>query len=277
MNLKPLIFLLLMSLAASASAQTRIVCEPQNKNGDARADIWPEPYLLKSKLCFDIGVKSGSACVANGGSTSWLTEAVIVSIDGVSQGRDDTWFRVESPSITKTQISYEIEWTRDGKNWQPMRVVRIDRLSGQAASMWITSHGSDSYQCHTERGKLAARADTTIRYAAPTRNTEVAALRGKWIDCLKRASRRLDDGITPANDVGRGLLVECTDAEDKLDAILLAPAVKSGMSPKDLDDIRASAHEQIINSGLLTNIVLGVRASKSDRPGAVHPASAAHR
>ncbi|SOE98076.1 hypothetical protein SAMN05446635_6034 [Burkholderia sp. OK233] len=154
MNLKPLFFLVLVSLAASASAQPRIVCEPENKSGNTTADIWPEPYLLQNKHCFDIGVKSGSACVTNGGSTSWLTEAVIVSIDGVSQGRDDTWFRVGHPSISSAQISYRIEWKRDGKNWQPMQVVNIDRLSRQAASMWITSNGSDAYQCHTERRKI---------------------------------------------------------------------------------------------------------------------------
>lgn len=154
MNLKALLFLVLVSLVVSASAQTRIVCEPENKSGNTTADIWPKPYLLKNKLCFDIGMESGSACVTNGESTSWLTKAVIVSIDGVSQGRDNTWFRVVQPSISSARISYKIEWTRDGKNWKPMQIVDLDRLSGQAASMWLTSRGRDVYQCHTERGKI---------------------------------------------------------------------------------------------------------------------------
>jgi hypothetical protein len=64
---------------------------------------------------FQNGFAEHKACVANGGNTSWLTKAVIVDIDGESQGRDDTWFRVVHPTITSERIAYKMEWTRDGK------------------------------------------------------------------------------------------------------------------------------------------------------------------
>lgn len=154
MDLKFLIFYLLTCMTVAASAQSRIVCEPQDKDGKTVAYIWPEPYLSNDELCFDIKVDDGKACVANGGNTSWLTRAVIVDIDGQSQGRDDTWFRVIHPTITSERIEYKIEWTRDGKTWGLMQNVSIDRLSGQAVSWWLTMHGGDSYQCHTESRKI---------------------------------------------------------------------------------------------------------------------------
>lgn len=91
---------LMFSLPAGATTNHLIVCEPANKNHQSATGIWPAPYLLQSKLCFNMKAQSGSTCVKNGLTTTWFSEAGIVSIDGESQGRDDTWFRVVKPVIT---------------------------------------------------------------------------------------------------------------------------------------------------------------------------------
>lgn len=139
-----------------AHAQSRIVCEPDKNAGQPITSIWPAPYLSeKGALCFD--VKSwpeyaGQNCVTNGGRISWKG-LVIVNVDGESQGRDSTSFRVVSPVVNNERLEYTIEWSRDSV-WQPMQRIRINRLSGEAVSYFITMHGGDPYQCHLEKRKL---------------------------------------------------------------------------------------------------------------------------
>ena len=137
-------------------AQSRIVCEQTSKAGEQIASIWPSPYLSeKGALCFDVKgwpEYSGQNCVTNGGRISW-TGLVIVNVDGESQGRDSTSFRVVTPVVNNDLIEYVIEWSRNS-NWEPMQRVKINRLSGEAVSYFITMHGGEAYQCHLERRKL---------------------------------------------------------------------------------------------------------------------------
>ncbi|MFJ5387311.1 hypothetical protein [Pectobacterium sp. CHL-2024] len=154
MNRQYLLLSLLICLPALASEPSRIVCEPLNKNDQGATGIWPTPYLSQGKLCFDMRVDSGDSCVSNGKKTTWLTGAVIVEIDGIPQGRDDTWFRVVKPAITDKKIEYVIEGSRDKKNWGMVSNVSINRLSGQAVDWFIGEHGGNSYQCHLEGPKI---------------------------------------------------------------------------------------------------------------------------
>lgn len=150
------ILLLGMLLASIANAQERIVCETDPKGGNSINSIWPTPYLSpKGQLCFDVKgwpEYKGQNCVANDGQIKW-TGLVIVSMDGESQGRDLTQFRVVKPIVNSERLEYTIEWSR-GQPWLPMQNVKINRLSGQAVSYFVTMHGGDSYQCHLERRKL---------------------------------------------------------------------------------------------------------------------------
>lgn len=149
-----ILLLMLIGPLAAASGPTPIVCESQNPNDQSATGIWPSPYLSGDKLCFDIRVNSGSACVGNGKTTKWLSNAVIVDIDGVNQGRDDTWFRVKKPTIIAERIEYTLEATRDNQNWSTVSRVTINRLSGQAVDWFIGEHGGNSYQCHLEHRKI---------------------------------------------------------------------------------------------------------------------------
>ena len=139
-----------------AHAQSRIVCDAISQDANQIASIWPAPYLSdKGSLCFDVKSwpeYSGQNCVQNGGRIAW-TGLVIVNIDGESQGRDSTSFRVVKPVLNADLIEYTIEWSRDSK-WAPMQRVKINRLSGEAVSYFITMHGGDSYQCHLEKRSL---------------------------------------------------------------------------------------------------------------------------
>lgn len=145
---------LMFALPAGATTTHLIVCEPANKNDQSATGIWPAPYLSQSKLCFNMKAQSGSTCVKNGLTTTWFSEAVIVSIDGESQGRDDTWFRVVKPVITDKEIEYTIEASRNRKNWGAMTHVSINRISGQAVDWLINEHGGTSYDCHLEGKKI---------------------------------------------------------------------------------------------------------------------------
>ena len=78
---------------------------------------------------------------------------VIVSMDGESQGRDSTRFRVNNAVVKEDHLEYVIEWSR-GVAWKPMQNVKINRLSGSAVSYFVTMHGGDLYQCHLERRKI---------------------------------------------------------------------------------------------------------------------------
>jgi hypothetical protein len=156
MNLKTIGCCVGLAVATLAHAQTRIVCINSATDGIEIASIWPSPYISeKGALCFDVEgwpQYSGQNCVVNGGHISW-TGVVIVAMDGESQGRDMTKFRIDRPVVAKDRIEYVIEWSRNG-DWLPMQNVKINRLSGEAVSWFITMHGGDSYQCHSERRKF---------------------------------------------------------------------------------------------------------------------------
>ena len=152
------IFGLLLALctADTAHAQSLIVCEPAARNGKAITSIWPTPVLSKTgNLCFDVRgwpEFSGRNCVRNGGHVAW-TGLVIVSMDGVSKGRDSTSFRVNSPVVNDQNVEYVIEWSRGG-HWLPMQHVAIDRLSGQAVSYFLSMTGGETYNCHLQHRQL---------------------------------------------------------------------------------------------------------------------------
>lgn len=131
-----------------------IACEPASKNDSSATGIWPVPYLTQNKLCFNMKAQAGDTCVKNGHTTTWFTEAVIVTVDGESMGRDDTWFRVARPTINEREIEYTIEASRDKKQWISMSRVSINRISGQAVDWLIREHGGTSYNCHLEGKKL---------------------------------------------------------------------------------------------------------------------------
>ncbi len=145
---------LLVSLPVIGSEPSLIVCKPQDPNNSSAIGLRPSPYLSKDKLCFDIRVDEGDECVGNEQSSSWLTKAVIVDIDGIPQGRDDTWFRVVRPTITDKKIEYEIEGSRDKKAWGLVSNVTINRLTGQGIDWLIGEHEGISYKCHTEGRKF---------------------------------------------------------------------------------------------------------------------------
>lgn len=151
---KSVLLAMLFCLPAVAAEPSMIVCEPENKNTSDATGIWPSPYISNGKLCFDLSADAGSTCVSNGKKTSWMTEAVIVNIDGVNRGRDDTWFRVVNPKIDEKRIEYTIEASRDKKSWGVVSRVDINRLSGLAVDWLIGEHGGITYQCHLESKKI---------------------------------------------------------------------------------------------------------------------------
>lgn len=154
MNCKFLSILTLICTSAIASGPSLIVCEPKDKSDQNATGIWPRPYLEEDKLCFDIRVDEGKACVGNARTTKWLSGAIIVNIDGKPQGRDDTWLRVVNPTISDKKIEYKIEGSRDDKHWGLVSDVSINRLSGEAVDWFIGEHGGTSYQCHLEGRKI---------------------------------------------------------------------------------------------------------------------------
>ncbi|CAK9884242.1 MAG: hypothetical protein XXXJIFNMEKO3_00624 [Candidatus Erwinia impunctatus] len=154
MKNKIFITILILSLPVAASATDLIVCDPVSKDNVTATGIWPAPYLSRGKLCFDMKTKSGNTCVTNGHISTWFSEGVIVSIDGESQGRDDTWFRVVKPVITNKEIEYTIEASRDNKYWGAISHVSINRVSGKAVDWFINEHGGTSYNCHLEGKKI---------------------------------------------------------------------------------------------------------------------------
>lgn len=146
--------LMLISLSAMASEPIPLVCKPQNPSDKWATGIWPSPYLSGDKVCFDISVDTGSSCVGNGKNTHWFSRAVIVDIDGVNQGRGETWFRVVNPTITEERIEYTIEATRDNKEWGAVSHVSINRLSGEAVDWFIGETGGTTYECHLEKKRI---------------------------------------------------------------------------------------------------------------------------
>ncbi len=144
-------------MAPAAFGQSRIVCTPTaGANVITTGSISPTPFIRHDgSLCFDVTSwpeYSGRNCVRDGGSIAW-TGLVIVDVDGESQGRDSTEFRVVKPVVRSERIAYRIEWRREG-DWRPMRDISINRLSGEAVSRSLTSHGSDTFQCRLEQRKL---------------------------------------------------------------------------------------------------------------------------
>ena len=155
-HMKPAILLALLALpiADVAAATQLIACEPASKNDRPATGIWPVPYLTQNKLCFNMKAQAGNTCVKNGLTTTWFTEAVIVTVDGESLGRDDTWFKVAKPTVNDKEIEYTIQASRNKKQWVTMSKVSINRISGQAVDWFIKEHGGTSYNCHLEGKKL---------------------------------------------------------------------------------------------------------------------------
>ena len=155
MGFKELLVFCLLATPAMAYAASPIVCENKHTENQITS-IWPTLYLADSgELCFDVKgwpEFSGKNCVANGKEIHW-TGMVIVSEDGDSQGRDSTNFRVLNPGINTELIEYTTEWSR-GKNWRPMQIVKINRLTGVAVSYFVTMHGGESYLCRLDRKAL---------------------------------------------------------------------------------------------------------------------------
>lgn len=143
-------------LSASIHAQSLIACEYDGKAGPQLTSIHPAPYLSESGLlCFDVRNWpnfSGQNCVTNGGRINW-SGMVIVYVDGESEGRDMTNFRVQKPTINNSTISYTVEWTRTDK-WEAMQRVEINRLTGRAVSWLIRIHGGETYQCRLEKRRI---------------------------------------------------------------------------------------------------------------------------
>lgn len=143
-------------LAGAALGQSPIVCTPEPGSGTPIASIWPAPYLSAGgSLCFDVKgwpEYSGQNCVNDGGRAAW-TGLVIVMVDGESEGRDSTRFRVNNAVVRNERLEYVIEWSRGGA-WKPMQHVKINRLTGQAVSHFVKSHGGDSYRCRLESRKI---------------------------------------------------------------------------------------------------------------------------
>ncbi|WP_215844995.1 hypothetical protein [Candidatus Pantoea bituminis] len=149
-----LLGLLALPLTHVVAATQLIVCEPASKNDRSATGIWPVPYLWQNKLCFNMKAQAGNTCVKNGLTAIWYSEAVIVSVDGESLERDDTWFRVARPTVNEREIEYKIEASRDKKDWIIMSKVTINLISGQAVDWLINEHGGTSYNCHLEGNKL---------------------------------------------------------------------------------------------------------------------------
>jgi len=159
MDFKPMKRAILLAVLAlpitDVVASTQLIaCEPASENDSSATGIWPVPYLKQNKLCFNMKAQAGNTCVKNGQTTTWFTEAVIVTVDGESMGRDDTWFRVARPTINEREIEYTIEASRDEKQWISVSKVSINRISGQAVDWLLREHGGTSYNCHFEGKKL---------------------------------------------------------------------------------------------------------------------------
>ena len=157
MNIRCVAFISIFTLlSGQVHSQSLIVCRSSTKGSTVVNPIWPAPYLAQNgALCFDVTgwpEYSGHNCVTDGGHAAW-TGTIIVSMDGESQGRDLTFFRVNDAIVKKERLEYAIEWSR-GSAWKPMQNIKINRLSGSAVSYFVTMHGGDSYRCHLERKKI---------------------------------------------------------------------------------------------------------------------------
>ncbi|WP_074423650.1 MULTISPECIES: hypothetical protein [Klebsiella pneumoniae complex] len=134
MNYRILSFVLLFGLPFMASGTSLIVCEPQDKNGNTDSGIWPVPYLLNNKLCFDMRIDSGNTCAGNDRTANWFSRGVIVTVDNESKGRNDTFFGVIKPVINDEEIKYIVEASRDGSSWCKISHVSCDRISEHAVN-----------------------------------------------------------------------------------------------------------------------------------------------
>ncbi|NBW68322.1 MAG: hypothetical protein EBR47_06460 [Betaproteobacteria bacterium] len=156
-SLKVIFSIMLVVVSAMAFGQSRIVCDPIAKDSKRWTSIWPEPYLSeKGELCFDVkgwtGFKGQNCVVRNGERIHW--EAILIMfIDGQSVGRDDTYFRVDKPTVSSELISYQIMWRRS-QDWRLLQNIHINRLTGKAISYFTDEHGGESYDCRLEKRKI---------------------------------------------------------------------------------------------------------------------------
>ena len=107
----------ILLISGQVHCQSLIVCKLDPKGGATINSIWPAPYLAPNgALCFDVKgwpEYSGQNCATDGGHAAW-TGLVIVSMDGDSQGRDSTRFRVNKAVVKDDRLEYVIEWSRGG-------------------------------------------------------------------------------------------------------------------------------------------------------------------
>ena len=114
------------------------------------------------------GARSDEACAVRasdeGGDAIAATPTTVttthcdVTVDGVSQGRDETDLRVEKAVVTPERLAYTIEWNR-GAGWQPMQVVTINRLTGIGVSSLVNEHGGDTMRCRIGKRKVNSAPD----------------------------------------------------------------------------------------------------------------------
>ena len=131
------------------AAQTIISCSsavPQ-----AKFELHPSIYLDadQNTLCFNVtswpGFR-GTNCVRSGGQVRWNAIVLMFDKNSESLGRNETDFRVSNVSITNENISYLIEWGRQG-NWLPKQRIEINRLTGNGVDWFLTEHGGLSIKC----------------------------------------------------------------------------------------------------------------------------------
>jgi hypothetical protein len=91
------------------------------------------------------------------------------------------------------------------------------------------------------------------------------------MDCMKKEAARLDDRMTPANEVAQAVYFRCREQEMQGVLAGIAPARRAVMSGAEINEVFEGAHRQVVDSGVATNLVLEHRAAsapvgKADKP-----------
>ena len=115
-------------------------------------------------------------------------------------------------------------------------------------------------------------ASNMVRQAAPV-DDGAAAARAAWMDCMKKEAARLDDRMTPANEVASAVYFRCREQEMQGVLAGIEPARRAVMSSAETNEVFEGAHRQVVDSGVAINLVLEHRAAsaprkadKSDKP-----------
>ncbi len=107
-----------------------------------------------------------------------------------------------------------------------------------------------------------------VRQGAAQVDDAVVAARAVWMECLKKEAARLDDRMTPANEVGSAIYFRCREQEMKGVMATIPPARVAVMSSSEINELFEGAHRQVVDSGVATNLVLEHRAQGApDKPG----------